>query len=190
MGYSSSGGTKGRGVFNNSPSTTSDFNQLLTLLATYANHMGGITESARDAITGDALYEGLSCFNTDSGCLEVYDGSGWEVVWAPQTASGSVVPTTAGVYSVSENELFTRNGRLLGTIRWSMSSGSLAHGGVICTLPVGARPATQAMIVATGDPSPSQPFLMAVTTGGEVTALSPPSGRTNGKLHFEMAIPL
>lgn len=188
MGYTGSGGPKALGVFNTTPSTASDLNQLLAIIAAVGNYRAPVTEAERDALTGDELYEGAMVFNTTAEALEIYDGAGWVTVWEGETASGSVVPTTAGVYSVSANELFTRNRRLIGSIDWSMSSGSLAHGGVICTLPVGARPPVELYCMSSGSPSPSQPFLMVITTAGEVTALSPPSGRTSGTLRIDMAL--
>lgn len=93
MGYTSSGGTKGRGTFNNTPGTTSDFNQLLALLNAYGNYLGGVSEATRDAVTGDALYEGLLLWNTDAEAFEFYDGSGWERA-VPFVQSGSVVTTS------------------------------------------------------------------------------------------------
>lgn len=81
MGYSGSGGPKGLGVFNTTPSTASDLNQLVALIARVGNYLGAITSTERDAITGAALYEGLLIFNSTDDTLEMYDGSGWKIIW-------------------------------------------------------------------------------------------------------------
>lgn len=79
MGYTATGGPKGRGQFNNSPSTTSDLNKLLEIEAEWGNYGGAMSEGDRDDIVGSALYAGLMIMNTTSGALEVYDGDGWVI---------------------------------------------------------------------------------------------------------------
>jgi len=49
---------------------------MIELIARVGNLRVGTT-GERDAITGDALYEGLHFYNTTLDALQQYDGSGW-----------------------------------------------------------------------------------------------------------------
>jgi len=136
MGYSTSGGPKGLGVFNVTAQTAADLNKLLELIARLGNFYGGIPESQRDAITGDALYEGLLVFNTDSGALEMYDGSGWASVfhgwrsWSP-----SRVNNTSGALSA----VYMRVGDLIRCrIVWTLTGGNISGNNPSWSLPVPA----------------------------------------------------
>jgi len=100
MGYTASGGPKGLGVFNNTPQTTADLNQLIELIARVGNYLGPITEAERDALTGPALYAGLMAHNTTANTLEFYTGSGWLVVWRAPVNTSRFVRTTQNDSSV------------------------------------------------------------------------------------------
>lgn len=190
MGYTASGGPKGRGVFNNTPQTTADLNQLVDLIADWGNYGGAMPEAERDDITGPALYTGLLVYNTTASKLQMYTGSGWTSVWAPATALGtSVVPVASTGFTLSNNLLFMRSGWLLGSIDWAKNSGTLAHGDGILTLPVGARPFSDSAVASIMTPSPAQFQQLAVTAAGVVSALSPVAGRTGGSIRFQLAIP-
>jgi len=189
MGYSTSGGPDGLGVFNNTPATTSDFNQVIAVIAMMGNTQKGVAAD-RDAISGDQLYPGLLFTYTDRALVQFYDGSGWVTLWKGATAVGSSVTPVAGSgFTLSNNALFTRNGFLLGTIDWAKTSGTLGHADVICTLPVGARPSSESSVITSGSPSPSYIFPLGVSTTGAVSALLPVSGRTGGTLRFNIPIP-
>jgi hypothetical protein len=144
MGWSSSGGPKGLGTFNNTPGTVSDFNKARDLVALMGNYRGAVTETERDAITGDSLYAGLMVNNTTQGTLEMYDGSGWEAVWDADIASDSAaVPltNTGGTTFINQTYTLTVRGRgglvtLHGRVSRSAGSGNLV--GVV---PAGFRPA-------------------------------------------------
>lgn len=103
MGYSSSGGPNGLGVFNTTPSTTSDLNQGVALIAQQGNSRVG-TSTARTSLSGAQLYDGLLWAETDTDTLWQYTGSAWVSVyggdtgWVPMTLSsgisaGSVAPS-------------------------------------------------------------------------------------------------
>ncbi|WP_442575860.1 hypothetical protein ACSBPH_01535 [Microbacterium sp. F51-2R] len=95
MGWSSSGGPKGLGSATNTPSTQADFDKMIELIALMGNFRGGVSEAERDAITGDALFAGLLVYNTTKTRLEVWDGSGWDIVW-PTSATGVVACPASG----------------------------------------------------------------------------------------------
>lgn len=190
MGYTASGGPKGRGVFNNSPQTVADLNQLVQLIADFGNYAGAKTEAQRDAITGAALYTGLMVYNTTAGKLQMYTGSGWTSVWSPSTTVGSSVTPVAGPnYTLSNNTLFLRSGFLLGTIDFAKTGSNVGHGDTIMTLPVGARPTTDSAVSSIMTPSPAVFQEVAVATTGAVSALSPAAGRSGGSVRFQLAIP-
>ena len=190
MGYTASGGPRGLGVFNTPPSTAADFNKLVELIGRVGNYRGPVTETERDAISGDELYEGLKVYNTTADALELYDGSGWVITWVPATSPGSVVPVAGSSVTLSNNELYTRDGWLLGTIDWSLSSGALSHGQTILTLPVGARPDHEYHAMVSASPSPSSLFQLVIESGGLVKANQPTSSRTAGRIAFTVPIPL
>lgn len=77
MGYTPTGGPAGLGVIDATPATVDNFNQLIALIASRGPFLGAVTTSQRDAITGSALFPGAQVFNTDTGGLETYSGSGW-----------------------------------------------------------------------------------------------------------------
>lgn len=131
--------------------------------------------------------DGLWWSNTTDGGLYRSNGTGWVKAWAPATAAGSVVPTAGTGVTLSSNVLHTRNGRLLGTIDWAKAS--LAHGDVLLTLPVGARPSFDCSVNVVSAPSAAVLHQLSVTTAGAVTAISPPAGRTSGTIRFDMPIP-
>lgn len=85
MGISTSGGPKGLGTVLDSNTPLSDLTKIIELIARVGNFRGGMTEDARDDITGAALYEGLAVYNTDTEALELYDGAGWVPVWHRRT---------------------------------------------------------------------------------------------------------
>jgi hypothetical protein len=113
MGYSSSGGPKGLGTFNNTPTTTADLQQLVTLIARMGN-LRVETETNRDAINGAALYEGLHVYNLTTHQTEYYNGSGWVGVNDPDEVV-SLIPhlssgynETGGAGTAHEPRLYVR----------------------------------------------------------------------------------
>ena len=190
MGFTASGGPRGLGVFNTTPKTASDLNKLVELIGRVGNYRGPLTETERDAISGDALYDGLMVYNTTAGALEIRADGGWEAIWAPATSPGSVVPVAGANFTLSNNNLFIRNGLLIGTIDWARTSGSVVHGDTFMTLPVGARPSHQSVAPTSASPSNSYLILCSADTNGEIVANQPPSGRTNGTFRFNMPIPI
>jgi hypothetical protein len=126
----------------------------------------------------------------DDGTLRLSDGVGWSIVHKKATAPGSVVPVAGAGFTLSNNGLYTRNGWVLGTIDWAKTSGTLGHADVVCTLPAGARPPHEYVIGFVGAPAPSQIGHLIVTPAGEVRALTPISGRTNGSLKLMIPIDL
>lgn len=93
MGYTSSGGTDGLGVFNNTPSTVADLNQLRDLIARMGNVQKG-NQTDRDGISGDALFQGLLFTYTDQDRIDRYDGAGWVPIYC--RIAGSVVRSATG----------------------------------------------------------------------------------------------
>lgn len=189
MGFTT-GGPRGVGAITSPFTPKADLGDVLAVLAARGGHLGGISESARDAVSGASLFEGLTCYNLTKDTLEVYDGSGWVVFWKGATTPGSVTPTAGSGFTLSANTLYTRNGFLLGNITWAKTSGTLGHADAVMTLPVGARPAHEYIVPGSMGPSPFQVGSVAVTAGGVATAITPPSGRTGGTFEFVMPIPL
>lgn len=188
MAHTTSGGPKGLGQFNSTPTTQADFNKLLDLIAERGNFRVGLA-SDRASLTGGALYDGLKFYETDTDKTYQRVGGSWIAVNKGTTASGtSVTPVVGSGFTLSANALFTRAGFLLGTIDWAKTSGTLGHADVICTLPSGARPPFESSVITSGGPSPSYIFPLGVSTGGVVSALLPVSGRTGGTLRFTMPI--
>lgn len=110
MGYSTSGGPNGLGTFNNTPSTTSDLQQLVALIAQQGNTRVG-TSTARTSLSGAQLYAGLLWAETDTGTLWQYTGSAWVSVYggdtgwvnitlAPGYTSQSITPQVRRIGSV------------------------------------------------------------------------------------------
>lgn len=97
MGFTT-GGPRGVGVITSPFTPKSDMGEILAVIAARGAYLGGLTQAERDAISGAALFTGLSLFNTTSGSVEIYTGSGWAAVASPVT-SGTV--TFTGIYSSS-----------------------------------------------------------------------------------------
>lgn len=73
-----SGGPRGIGVMTSPFTPKADFTSVLAKLAARGGHLGGITQTERDAISGTSLFAGLTIFNTTSGNTEFYDGAAWK----------------------------------------------------------------------------------------------------------------
>jgi len=138
MGYTASGGPNGLGVFNNTPSTTSDFNQTVTLLAQQGNSRVG-TNASRTALTGSPLYAGLMWAETDTGTLWMYTGSVWVTVyggdtgWQTLTAVTGFTALESPAYRLKNGIVYLRGG-------FTQNSGAFTATPVtVCTLPSGAR---------------------------------------------------
>lgn len=169
MGYSSSGGPDGLGVVNNTPSTTSDFNQLIALIAMMGNVQKGV-EADRDGISGDQLYAGLLFTYTDKAQVELYDGSGWVVIYSDTgwiSLAGSMTPN----WSVQSPDAFSYrvvNGSL--EFRGRLDATTTATNTLLTTpLPSSARPAQEFnrfVTVTSGGSNPG--FVVSVTTGGQI----------------------
>ena len=155
----------------------------------FADLVGGLlkgTASERELLTSGELTPGWVFVETDTGRVLLWLSSGWVAIAAAPTKVGtSVIPTPGASMTLTSNQLFTRNGFLLGTIDWALASGTVGHGYVFLTLPAGVRPLAQSFAVtsarATGN---SAIFPVTVQTDGVVVANEPPSGRTNGQLRF------
>jgi hypothetical protein len=96
VGYGTSGGPKGLGTFNTSPSTAADLNQLVTLIALMGNLRVGV-DSARTALSGGGLYDGLLWYSTDTDMLWAYNGSAWVRVFS----SGSPFAVSTGTITLT-----------------------------------------------------------------------------------------
>jgi hypothetical protein len=179
----------GKPVYTDAYGLPADLQAAVDFALKYAWVQSG-TAAARAALTTTLAPVGSIFTETDTGKVMIRRAAGWFELWAPSTAPGSVVPTVAGVFSVSNNLLYKQNGLLCGSIDFSLSSGTLGHGNTICTLPAGAIPAVDSFAVVVGSPSPAQMFIVGVVAStGAVTAVSPPSGRTSGSIRFAMPIP-
>jgi hypothetical protein len=138
MGFTSSGGPKALGVFNTTPSTASDLNELLATIAAVGNYRAPITEAERDALTGDQLYEGALVFNTTAGTIEVYDGSGWAIVWMGRTSfTPSFTGLTAGSGATVTGTVQVSGGWAFVEVEVTLGSGS-SVGDVTLAWPAGA----------------------------------------------------
>lgn len=133
MGYSSSGGPDGLGVFNNSPSTTADFNQLVALIALMGNTQKGV-QADRDAIAGGQLYDGLLFTYTDKVQIDVYMG-GWQTLihdWVTYT------PTATNISGGTLTARYRRIGKQIeGELRHVLAGAGIS-GQPSYTLPVTA----------------------------------------------------
>lgn len=148
MGFTT-GGPRGVGVITSPFTPKADLSDVLAVVAERGGHLGGISESARDAVSGASLFEGLTCYNTTADTLEVYDGSGWVVVWANDATwaspslTGSWVTFGGGLRGPSYRRR-TGTVKLRGTVK----SGGVGNANPIFTLPAGFRPsADEAFIV-------------------------------------------
>lgn len=132
MGYNSSGGPKGLGVFNNTPQTVADLNQLRDMIARVGNFREG-NQADQDAVIGDALYEGLFFYRTDINRLDVCNGTGWDVVFQDWTSySPTATAVTGGTITakfqrvgktvnvVIKHQLAGTNGGITGAVRYSL----------------------------------------------------------------------
>jgi hypothetical protein len=164
MGYTSTGGTKGLGVFNDTPSTVADLNQLRDLIARQGNFRVETTGS-RDAIPAGQLYEGLTIYNSTSKSVETYTGSGWLAIYAPDV--DDQVASSPNIYGAGWTDYTTfgwagvrywRRGRVV-YVNGAAAKSSWATGEAILTLPVGFRPSRQV-----------QAANCTVLTSGAVTA--------------------
>lgn len=121
------------------------------------------------------------------------NGTTWFAVSGySETAIGtSVTPVPGANYTLSNNNLYIRNGFLLGSIDFTRTSGTVSHGDTIMTLPAGARPITESAVATIMTPSPAVFQDVAVSATGAVTALSPVGTRTAGSIRFNpgLAIP-
>lgn len=184
MGYSSSGGTKGLGVFDNTPQTTADFNQTIELIAQMGNYYGGITEAERDAITGDALYVGLMVFNTTSEVLELYDGSGWvaareDTGWVSLTLVSSWVNYGSGYVTAQYRKI---NGVV--HVRGVIKSGTTTGGTVVATLPAGYRPSSHIVVPAWASAGPAS---VEVLSSGDLVCGDTGLNATRSSFNFSFA---
>lgn len=139
MGYSTSGGPNGLGTFNNTPSTTADLNQLVTLIALVGNGQVG-TSTERATLTGAQLYNGLLWSETDTGHLMLYNGSAWVSVYGGD--SGWVNITLASGYS---SQSITPQVRLIGSVLYFIgdvkpNTGSFAASSAITIVNPGGIP--------------------------------------------------
>lgn len=141
------------------------------------------------AVLLDYLDERYVRGNTTTDSASLFDGSDDITIWRPPGTPGSVVPTAGGSFTLGTNTLYLRNGFLIGTIVWTRTSGTLTHGDVILTLPVGARPEQQSYAITSGQQVTNAIFPVNVDTNGNVTANEPPASRTNGILRFAMPVP-
>lgn len=147
------------------------------------------TTDLLDAATMDALDKRYARGNTTTDSASIWDGAADITIWRPPGSPGSVVPTAGGSFTLGTNTLYLRNGFLIGTVAWTRTSGTLAHGDTILTLPVGARPAQQSYAITSGLASVNAIFPVNVDTNGDVVANEPPTGRTQGILRFAMPVP-
>lgn len=143
MGYTTTGGPKGLGQFNNTPQTTADLNKLRDLIALMGNFRGSVTESERDSITGDARYDGLMVFNVEAGQLEVWsdDLADW---WSPMSPA-IFGPETMGP-NWSESSAYPILFRIVGDRVDIEGAATLSAGGAftnILTVPTAAIPSAQ-----------------------------------------------
>ena len=134
------------------------------------------------------LKEGLIWYSTDTKKLWLRLVSSW-IGLVPPEDTATITPTAGSGITLSNNNLYKRNGFLLGTIDWSKGS-AISHADTILTLPTGSRPSHEYRVTTTGSPPPSGLFLFNVTADGVVSALLPPSGRTSGRISFVVPIPL
>jgi hypothetical protein len=168
MGYSASGGPKGLGVFNNTPQTAADLNQLVALIARGGNYRGPLTEAERDAISGAALFAGLMVYNTTKSQLEIFTGAGWQLIW--NDTGWQTLPLASGwtVESGDTPQYRVRAGYLSFRGRLDATTGAPNLPFTI-NLPVGARPSRAVpQLIGTTGGSGAQ-FVMNVGTDGEIT---------------------
>jgi hypothetical protein len=179
MGYSSSGGPKGLGVILDSNTPLADLTKLIELIARVGNYYGGVTEAERDDITGDALYTGLLVFNTDADALELWDGSGWETVWEPDTDWQTLAPAAGWTAFGSGLKWRRKNGqiKLLTSVTRVSWTGTQTFG----TLPVEARPTQKVTFVsAYGDVAKE----CYVNTDGTIQVNASGGGGITGSTEF------
>lgn len=168
MGYSASGGPKGLGVITDSNTPLSDGNKLIELMARVGNYLGPVTEAERDSVTGSALYEGLMVYNTTRSQLEIYDGSGWVLIW--NDTGWQTLPLASGwsVESGDTPQYRVRAGYLSFRGRLDATTGAPNFPFTV-NLPVGARPSRAVpQLIGTTGGSGAQ-HVMNVATDGQIT---------------------
>lgn len=109
MGFTT-GGPRGVGVITSPFTPKADMGEILAVVADRGGYLGAKSEAERDAISGSSLFVGLMLFNTDSDALEMYDGSGWEIVWHDWK---SYTPTTTNVSGGTLTGSYCRVGKLV-----------------------------------------------------------------------------
>lgn len=192
MSYTASGGPKGLGVFGSTPQTVADLNQLVTLIARVGNYRGQVTEAQRDAITGTALYAGLVLFNSDSGALEMYSGSGWDQL-IPAPGSANVTLETGWQNQDQVLKVTRRSGIGFLTGRVSRASGSSTKVG---TMPAGYRPVetTHASLNSLGSAATDGArFIVTANANGDITVAhlsGSPAWNTGSWLSINMTFPV
>lgn len=97
MGYTT-GGPRGVGVITSPFTPKADMSEILAVVADRGGYLGGKTTAERDAISGASLFTGLMIFNTTTGGLESYSGTGWgPVPVAPRLKHAEYLFTRAAI---------------------------------------------------------------------------------------------
>lgn len=179
------------------PTNASTFDAANDIADVYA-HFGAqaqysVANAAALPASGNWVGRHLMTEDTDAWYLCTALPGTWSKVTQPATVAGSTVTPTAGAgFTLSSNQLFVRNGWLMGTIVWNRTSGTLSHADVILTMPSGYGPLFDIPVGGSMGPSP----FISGNTGlfrsatRDVQALSPEPGRTSGALSFAAPITL
>lgn len=168
--------------------------------------LGGAPRVANSDAERNAIYpapaQGNLVLRPDKGYIEQYydlynagtnPGGAPIAGWYPtgQRKIALPLPTPGPSISLTNNKLSLRDGWLIGSIDWTLTTGTLSHATVLMTLPVGYRPETEYSLNSIAGPAPSLAGVFLVfRPDGTISALQPPATRTSGTVHFTVPMPV
>lgn len=168
MGYTTTGGVKGLGQFNNTPQTTADLNKLLELIGKMGNYRGAMTEGERDLILGADRFDGLMVFNQSSGRINVWSDDLFD--WWDPTSEDTYYPDSfgAGWSAASGYPVVIRVFGDRVHIEGAVVVASGASFDNILTVPIAARPGAIRWVGATVGQGAAITGMLDVTTAGRL----------------------
>lgn len=188
MGSTPGAGPEGTPQFNNTPTTTADFNALRDLVVKRGNVRKGTT-TERNAVTGDELADGLMFWDKTLKTLFVVDGGLWKpIAGIPAKGSLSYLP---GVTPQADIAICERDGTGRVKIAWGgVYTSALADGSTIGQVPAGFRPpSTKDSPGGMAVGGAAGGCFVQILTGGEIVVYGI-TGTGNRKVSFEAYYPV
>lgn len=161
-----------------------------------ADHFGDPDQFERPTpgdLPATGNWPGRTMYVTSDGTTRLWTGSAWIITFKAATAPGSVTYTASSGFNIttSNNQMYTRDGWVLGTVDWTKTSGSLGHADQLFTLDAAFRPTHEYALETVAGPAPSLvASCFIIRPDGIISCLTPPSGRTTGSLKVRYPITL